>query len=116
MPLTFEQIFGRQPGQGNYGFPEAAQAGGSSALQERPPSLEEILGLAGKQVGVNPVRQGSLNPYFGPSGNGQYIFTGGSPYPVDERPAMIQNAIALATKLSDAISKVKKKPATTGGG
>lgn len=114
MPLTFEQIFGRAPGQGDYGFPVGASARAED-LQARPPTLEEILGLAGRQVGVNPIRQASLNPNFAPSAGGGLIFTGGSPFPIDERPAIIQNALALATKLSDAISKIKKKPATTPG-
>lgn len=97
-------------GLGQLGQQRMAQA------QTQPLSLEDLLRFQRQSRQARPIAPGetpgsSAQPQihsYAPQGT---IFLGGSPFKVNERPAMIQNGLVLATRLSETLRDIRKQQA-----
>lgn len=78
----------------------------------QPFVLDDLLKLARQpaRVDATPIPQGDIPGAhsYAPQGT---IFLGGSPFPVNERPAMIQNGLVLATRLAETLSELRRQQA-----
>jgi len=79
--------------------------------QQKPMTLDELLALAGQgAIGQEPKLLSPTQQGYAPGGP-QISFTGGSPFPVNENPAILQNGAVLFANLMDAIKKMRQGPA-----
>lgn len=83
---------------------------------QAPMTVDELLELAGRPprttqipMPMSPQQQG-----YAPGGP-QINFTGGSPFPVNEGPATLQNGLIMLTELKKAIEQMRKGKVNPGG-
>lgn len=74
---------------------------------QQPVSIDDLLKIAGQgQLGSVPKLQRPEQQGYAPGGP-QINYLGGSSYPVNETPAMVQNALVLFQELLKAAQKTR---------
>lgn len=81
----------------------------------QPVTLEQLLQLAGQgQLSQTPKLLSPSQQGYAPGGP-QVNFLGGSPFPVNETPAIVQNGLVLLTQLNDVIRRMRSGGGQAGG-
>jgi hypothetical protein len=91
--------------------PATPPIAGQAPQGQKPLSLEDLLReYMGKKelVPTEPYQQYAQS--YAPGGP-QLNFTGGSPFPVDERPAIINNALVGIGEMAKVLGELRKKQA-----
>lgn len=105
---------GPRPGPvSGYPLPQLGQVSPQADVDpQTPESLEELLrkALQRQSERIPTIRRPQLEAEsYAPSAGGGLIFTGGSPFKVNETPVIVQNGLILATELAKVFKELSLK-------